>query len=208
MDEFYSHYVYGESFDGPVSAARYVDDVNEDPVVLFDGLTKCFRYPGWRLGWVVAPRAVIRSMTAAGSSLDGGPCRPIQRAAIEVLQPTRADQETQAVRREFTIKQRLTIDRLSALGITFPSNPEGTFYAWGCVQNLPKPLNDGIGFMHEAFKHRVLTVPGEFFDVNPHRRRTGRSPLSGFVRFSFGPPRANLEAGLARLGEMMNSIHK
>lgn len=204
MDEFYSHYVYGSAFDGPVSSAAYIEDVNEDPVVIFDGLTKCFRYPGWRVGWVLAPRGVIRSLTAAGSFLDGGPCRPIQRAAIEVLKPQRADQETQAVRREFTIKQRLTIDSLTKLGIEFPGKPEGTFYAWGSVQNLPAPLSDGIGFMREAFKHRVLTVPGEYFDVNPHRRRTGRSPLSGFVRFSFGPPRANLQAGLDRLGEMLS----
>lgn len=34
--------------DGLVSAARYVDDVDADPVVLFDGLTKNWRYPGWR----------------------------------------------------------------------------------------------------------------------------------------------------------------
>lgn len=206
MDEFYSHYVYGPSFDGPVSAAKYVEDVNEDPVGIFDGLTKCFRYPGWRVGWVVAPRDVIRSMTAAGSFLDGGPCRPIQRAAIEVLQPQRADQETLAVRKEFTIKQRLTIDALTRLGIEFPGNPQGTFYAWGSVKNLPAPLNDSEGFMRAAFKHRVLIVPGEYFDVNPHRRRTGRSPLTGFVRFSFGPPRANLEAGLDRLGEMRRSF--
>ncbi len=208
MDEFYSHFVYGPAFNGAVSVAPYVEDVNEDPVVIFDGLTKCFRYPGWRVGWVVAPRDVIRSLTAAGSFLDGGPCRPIQRAAIEVLQPQRADQETQAVRNEFAIKQRLTIDSLTALGIEFPGKPEGTFYAWGSVENLPAPLNDGEGFMREAFKHRVLTVPGEYFDVNPHRRRTGRSPLSGFVRFSFGPPRANLQAGLDRLGEMMATFAK
>ena len=48
LDEFYSHF----NFDGggPISAAPYVEDVDEDPVILIDGLTKCFRYPGWRLG--------------------------------------------------------------------------------------------------------------------------------------------------------------
>jgi len=30
------------------SAARYVEDVNSDPIVIFDGLTKNWRYPGWR----------------------------------------------------------------------------------------------------------------------------------------------------------------
>jgi len=235
MDEFYSHYVYegaGTPAPGPVSAAEFVDDPDRDPVVIFDGLTKCFRYPGWRVGWVVGPRAVIRALTAAGSFLDGGPSRPIQRAAVEVLRPNRADQETDAVRAEFAQKQRLTLSRLSALGVRFPvlhaaptpsprgadrarSAPDpgpaepvrqhrtGTFYVWGDVSGLPPPLNTGLGFMREAFRHRVLTVPGEYFDVNPNRARPAPSPLEGFVRFSFGPPRATLEAGLERLGQMV-----
>lgn len=206
MDEFYSHYVYGG--EGPVSAAEFVEDVNADPVVIVDGLTKCFRYPGWRSGWVLAPRDVIQRLTAAGSFLDGGSSRPIQRAAIEVLKPARADQETNAVRAEFARKQQITIDRLTALGIEFPSGKAGTFYAFGSVEKLPSPINEGIWFMREAFKHQVLTVPGEFFDVNPNKHRPGRSPLAGFVRFSFGPPRANLEAGLTRLAEMVKSLKK
>ena len=110
MDEFYSHFVYHA--DGPsqtgrgISAAEFVGDVNEDPVVIIDGLTKCFRYPGWRSGWVVGPKAVIRAMTAAGSFLDGGPSRPMQRLGIQALKPERADQETNAVRSVFAAKHR------------------------------------------------------------------------------------------------------
>ncbi len=203
MDEFYSHYVFGPEAE-PVSAAAVVDDVNEDPVVLIDGLTKCFRYPGWRVGWVVASKDTIRALTAAGSFLDGGPCRPIQRAAIEVLEQARADQETCAVRTVFAEKQKLTIERLSAMGVKFPQDQEGTFYAFGSIESLPAPFNDGIAFMYEAFKHRVLTVPGEFFDVNPGKVRKGPSPLAGYVRFSFGPPKDTLLAGLDRLGEMLS----
>jgi hypothetical protein len=206
MDEFYSHYVYpghGGAPRAPVSTAAFVEDVDGDPVVIVDGLTKCFRYPGWRVGWVVAPRTVIERMTAAGSFLDGGPSRPIQRAAIDVLEPERADRETDAVRREFAHKQQTTLTRLGAMGITFPGPPEGTFYAFGSVQDLPAPFNDGVHFMREAFKHRVLTVPGAYFDVNPNRERAGASPLAGFVRFSFGPPRCAVETGLDRLAAML-----
>jgi hypothetical protein len=88
--------------------------------------------------------------------------------------------------------------------VTFDHGPEGTFYAWGNVANLPPPLNSGVHFMREAFKHRVLTVPGEFFDVNPSA--SGRPAVrswSDYVRFSFGPSRENLEAGLGRLSEMI-----
>ncbi len=203
MDEFYSHYIYTPGATGPVSSAAFVEDVDRDPVVIFDGLTKCFRYPGWRVGWVVAPRAIIRELTAAGSFLDGGPSRPIQRAAVDVLEPNRADQETNAVRTVFAEKQRVTMSRLREMGIEFPGNPQGTFYAFGSVQNLPQPLNTGEGFMKEAFKHQVLTVPGEYFDVNPNRLRPGPSPLKHFVRFSFGPPKTQLAIGLDRLAKMV-----
>jgi aspartate/methionine/tyrosine aminotransferase len=205
MDEFYSHYVYASDDKGPVSSAAFVQDVDKDPVVIVDGLTKCFRYPGWRVGWVVAPKPVINALTAAGSFLDGGPSRPIQRAAIKVLEPSRADQETQAVQRNFAEKQRMTISMLREVGVEFPGKPEGTFYAFGSIKKLPAPLNDGIAFMHEAFKHKVLTVPGEFFDVNPHRARPAPSPLAGFVRFSFGPPKTALEGGLSRLVSMIKA---
>ena len=57
-------------------SARYVDDVDEDPVVIMDGLTKNWRYPGWRTTWVVGPRSVIDAVTSSGSFLDGGGSRP------------------------------------------------------------------------------------------------------------------------------------
>lgn len=201
MDEFYSHFFFKE--DRGVSSAEFVEDVENDPVVIIDGLTKSFRYPGWRVGWVVAPKRVINALAAAGSFIDGGPGRPIQRAAMEVLETDQADAEVAAVRSVFADKQKMTVDALEAMGVTFPQRPEGTFYAFGCVEGLPEPFNDGIGFMREGFKHRVLTVPGEFFDVNPGRTRGGRSPLAGYVRFSFGPPKDNVRAGLDRLGEML-----
>ena len=203
MDEFYSHYIYTPGATGPVSSAAFVEDVDRDPVVIFDGLTKCFRYPGWRVGWVVAPRAIIRELTAAGSFLDGGASRPIQRAAVDVLEPGRADQETNAVRTVFADKQRVALARLRDMGVEFPGNPQGTFYVFGSVRNLPEPLNTGEGFMNEAFKHQVLTVPGEYFDVNPNRQRPGPSPLTNFVRFSFGPPKAQVQIGLDRLAKMI-----
>jgi aspartate/methionine/tyrosine aminotransferase len=202
MDEFYSHFFYGA--DRSVSAAEFVEDVNEDPVVICDGLTKSFRYPGWRVGWVVAPKTVIRNLAAAGSFLDGGPCRPIQRAAIQVLEPRRADQETQALRKVFGEKQRLTLETLKSYGVKFEKDPLGTFYVFGYIGDLPAPYNDGIGFMRAGFKHQVLTVPGEFFDVNPNRLRPDPSPLKPYVRFSFGPNREVLEMGLERLGRMLS----
>ncbi len=203
LDEYYSHYIWRPEINGPVSSAQYIEDVNRDAVILFDGLTKNFRYPGFRLGWAIGPKDVVKNITAAGSFIDGGPPRPMQRAAMEILETVRGDQETSAVRATFQKKRDLIVEELKQFGITFPLEPEGTFYAFGCIRNLPPPLNDAMGFFRAALQHQVLTVPGTFFDVNPNKERTTPSPLQHFVRFSFGPPEEIIRSGLLRLKEML-----
>jgi len=220
LDEFYSHFIYraggaprGQRAPwlpgaGPVSAAAYVEDVDRDPVLLFDGLTKNHRYPGWRVGWTVGPASMIETLGRVGSALDGGPSRLAQRAALEALRPARADQETTALREVFTAKRNLMVQSLRALGVRFAAEPSSTFYGWGCLDRLPAPLNDADVFFRRALERKVLTVPGRFFDVNPGRRRTGPSPYAQWMRFSFGPPMDNLRMGLERLAAMVAQARK
>jgi N-succinyldiaminopimelate aminotransferase len=203
LDEFYSHYLWsGEA--GPESAARFVEDVDRDPVVLFDGLTKNWRYPGWRVTWTVGPKSVVEALASAGSFLDGGGSKPLQRAAISLLTEDHVRAESAAVRTVFGEKRQLLGSSLEALGVRFDALPEGTFYCWGNVAGLPPPLNDGMEFFRAALLHKVITVPGEFFDVNPGKRRSGaRSRFRSYVRFSFGPSKDSIERALSRLGTMV-----
>ena len=52
--------------------------------------------------------------------------------------------------------------------------PDATFYCWGDLSGLPEGLNDGMQFLKAALDEKVICVPGEFFDVNPGKRRAGR----------------------------------
>jgi aspartate/methionine/tyrosine aminotransferase len=206
LDEFYSHFIYspsGRPGEGPVSAARYVTDVNRDPVILFDGLTKSFRYPGWRIGWALGPPSIVETLARTASALDGGPSRIAQRAAIEALEPARADQETTAVREVFSKKRNRMLSRLKEMGVLFPHEPRGTFYCWGSLENLRPPFDDAMEFFWRALDVRVMTVPGSFFDVNPGKRRKGASPYEKWMRFSFGPPMDNMTEGLDRLANLL-----
>ncbi len=203
FDEFYSHYVW--SGDGaPVSAAAFVEDVDKDPVILLDGLTKNWRYPGWRVSWIVGPKAVIDAASSAGSFLDGGGSRPLQRAAAELLSEKGAAAEAAALQAAFRAKRDLMRAELAAMGVVLDGPGDGTFYCWGSVEKLPRPLNTGMGFFKRALEHKVIVVPGEFFDVNPGKRRAGRgSRFRSHVRFSFGPSEKSVRAGLARLRGML-----
>lgn len=208
IDEFYSHYVYRPRRGGlPIeSAARYVENVDRDPVVLFDGFTKNWRYPGWRVTWSIGPKDVVDTLASAGSFLDGGGSKPLQRAAIPLLSEEHVVQETNAIHAAFREKRDFLLSRLERIGVRFDRAPEGTFYCWGNVANLPPPLNDGMGFFRAGLPHKVITVPGEFFDVNPGKRRSGRaSRFRDYVRFSFGPSMETLQKAIDRFETMVKA---
>ena len=208
IDEFYAHYVWTSDASAPVpvSAAAHVRDVNRDPVILFDGLTKNWRYPGWRVTWTLGPRTVIDALSSAGSFLDGGGSKPLQRATLPLFEPGLVQQELRAIHDAFRPKRELLLNGLQALGIRVDRPPEGTFYVWGDLAGLPAPLNDGMGLFRAALEQRVITVPGEFFDINPGKRRRGRaSRFRGHARFSFGPPMAVVQRALERLADVVRA---
>jgi aspartate/methionine/tyrosine aminotransferase len=203
LDEFYSHYVWADE-DELVSAARFVEDVDRDPVIIFDGLTKNWRYPGWRCTWIVGPRAVIDAVSSTGSFLDGGGSKPLQRSAVPLLEPGIVQAETGAIRAAFLRKRRILKEGLEAAGMRHDLEPQGTFYCWADVSGLPAGMNDGMSFFKAALKEKVICVPGEFFDINPGKRRSGRpSRFRQYVRFSFGPEEAAVVEGVRRIGRMV-----
>lgn len=198
MDEFYSHYLYADlNPDQPrmVSAAAFVEDVDQDPVVIIDGLTKNWRYPGWRVSWTLAPKAVVNLIASAGSYLDGGANHPLQKKAIELLDPALAIQETQAIQKSFSEKREYALRRVRELGIQIAAEPQGSFYLWANLENLPEGINDGLAFLEAGLKEKVITVPGVFFDVNPGKRRRSQK-FRNYTRISFGPEMAKVQQGL------------
>jgi len=209
FDEFYSHYVWRPdlvTLGGIETAARYVEDVDRDPVVILDGLTKNWRYPGWRVTWALGPKRVIEGVVSAGSFLDGGGSRPLQRKAVELLAPTAAMAETRAIHQTFGKKRAKLLNGLRDLGFTVDLPPEGTFYVWASTEHLPPSIGDGMALFRAALERKVITVPGEFFDVDPGKRRSGRaSRFRRHLRFSFGPPMSRIELALERLRELIAS---
>ncbi|KAL6301578.1 pyridoxal phosphate-dependent transferase, partial [Sparassis latifolia] len=163
----------------------YIDDVNQDPVVIVDGLTK------------------------AGSFLDGGANHPLQLAAIPLLEPSRVEQEKLALQRHFKMKRDHVLKRLEQLGLKVKCPPKATFYIWLDLEDLPAPLNNGLTFFEELLKEKTIVIPGIFFDINPaHRRNLFNSSCHHFVRLSFGPPLKDLDMGLAAIERIVRKAKR
>jgi hypothetical protein len=90
------------------------------------------------------------------------------------------------------------------MGVRIDRLPEGTFYVWGDVSRLPPRLADGLSFFRAGLEEKIITIPGEFFDINPgHRRGKRASRFKSYVRFSFGPDLATIERAVDRLHGML-----
>ncbi|KAG2019992.1 TdiD protein [Coprinopsis cinerea AmutBmut pab1-1] len=212
LDEFYSWYIYPESdsdLGKSISSAKYIEDVNAEPVIIVDGLTKNWRLPGWRICWVVGPKNLITALSQSGSFLDGGANHPMQLAAVPLLDPARVQQEKVALQKHFKAKRDHVLRRLRELHLDVSIPPTSTFYIWLNLEKLPPPLNNGLTFFEELLKEKTIVIPGIFFDINPaHRRNLFNSPCHHFVRLSFGPPMEDLDRGLDAIDRVLKKARQ
>jgi aspartate/methionine/tyrosine aminotransferase len=201
MDEFYSHYYYDDGCTGSsISSAQHIDDVNKDPVLILNGLTKAFRLPGWRTCWILGPEEYINALSSAGSFLDGGSNAPFQYAAVDFLTPpSKVRLEMKALQVHFKAKRDYAIERLTKMGFKFDetNTPNSTFYLWLNLSHLPGKLSNCLGFFHECLHEKVIIVPGFFFLINPQNLSRLEDVIwYNYVRISYGPEMINLVKGM------------
>ena len=83
-------------------------------------------------------RQVIEAVSSSGSFLDGGGSKPLQRAAVPLLEPTRRARRRPRPSAEASSgSARSCCEGLREAGVRFDLEPEGTFYCWGDVSALP-----------------------------------------------------------------------
>ncbi|KAL6356724.1 hypothetical protein LRP88_10329 [Fusarium phalaenopsidis] len=209
-DEFYSGYNYTSNCDGTtISAAENIEDVDEDDVLIIDGLTKRFRLPGWRIAWILGPKEYINAIGSCGSYLDGGASHPFQEAAIPMLEPEVVQNEMVHLQAHFRDKRDYVVRRLREMGFVIKYVPDSTFYLWLNLEGLPESIADGLNFFQACLEEKVIVVPGIFFDLNPSRRRDlFDSPCHHFVRLSYGPRMDVLKMGMDAIERVVHKHRK
>ena len=202
IDEFYFNHIYSNGEEKMVSAAEFIEDIENTPIILVAGLSKAFRYPGWRLCWALGPADTIENISSVSSFLDGGASHPIQAAALELVERNNLLQETVAIHRRYKQKRDYMINQLNQLGLT-ASIPDGAFYVWVNLSSLPAPLNDGYQFFKAGLKKKVIVVPGEFFDLRKSISRE-ENLFRNYIRLSFSPTLEVVKSGMEKIKEVIN----
>lgn len=180
-DEIYHGLHYG---DRAVSALEIADDV-----VVINSFSKYFSMTGWRIGWMVVPEAMVRTVERLAQNLFICPPHASQVAALAALDCT---PELEANRAVYAANRGLMLAGLARAGFDRIAPPDGAFYIYADVGGLTA---DSRAFAAEVLEGAgVAVTPGLDFDPV----RGGRT-----LRFSYARGAAEIEEGLARIAEFM-----
>ena len=192
-DEIYEHLVY----DG-LSAASLPVVVPElaDRCLVVNGVAKTYAMTGWRVGWLLGPRDVIKAATNLQSHATSNVSNVAQRAAIAAVA---GDLSAVAMMRtSFDRRRKTIVSMLNEIDGVICPEPKGAFYAYPQVLGLLGRTVDGVAPQTSAElaellldKAEVAAVPGEAFG----------SP--GYLRFSYALGDDDLVEGITRVQKLL-----
>jgi alanine-synthesizing transaminase len=189
-DEIYNKLIF-DSTAKHISIATLAQDV---PVVTFNGLSKAYLVPGWRIGWAVAtgPRDVLHPyMEAVHRLLRARLCapHPFQHAIRPALEGPQ--DHLVEVREKLRRRAQITVEWAKRTPRVKLVPPTGAFYAQPSL-DIPE---DDLLFVTELLKQRhVLVVHGSGFGERPGTRH---------IRIVFLPPEPVLKAAYEAMTEFM-----
>ncbi|WP_323032719.1 pyridoxal phosphate-dependent aminotransferase [Paracoccus sp. (in: a-proteobacteria)] len=180
-DEIYHGLDYGAGFH---SALEVSDDV-----LVINSFSKYFSMTGWRVGWMVVPESMIRTVERIAQNMFICPPHASQVAALAAMDCVDEAEANLAV---YAANRQLMLDRLPRIGFSRIAPPEGAFYIYADVSDLTE---NSLNFAAEILeKAGVAVTPG--LDFDPHRgART--------LRFSYAAGTAEITEGLDRLAAFM-----
>jgi aspartate aminotransferase len=165
----------------------------KETVVVAGSLSKTYTMTGWRIGFVLAPTAVIGGIVKLQSHSTSNPNSIAQKAAIEAL---RGPQESvAAMLAEYKVRRDFVIARLRQIPGVKVNLPEGAFYAYPNVSvGFKGGIKNALEFSQKLLTEEfVAVVPGEAFGTSEH------------VRISYATSMHELERGLDRLHKFITA---
>ncbi|HEX8580860.1 MAG TPA: pyridoxal phosphate-dependent aminotransferase, partial [Acidimicrobiales bacterium] len=192
-DEIYEHLVY----DG-VRASSIVAEVPElaDTAVVLNGVAKTYAMTGWRVGWMIGPKDVVKAATNLQSHLSSNVNNVAQRAAITAL--TGDLSAVDEMRAAFDRRRRTMVEMLNAIdGVVCPV-PQGAFYAYPSVR----------GVLGRTIKGRTPTTSAELAEIILDEVEVAVVPgeafgPSGYLRLSYALGDDDLVEGVGRIQELL-----
>jgi len=193
-DEIYEHLLY----DGATAPSLpVVVPEMADQTIIINGVAKTYAMTGWRVGWMIGPKDVIKAATNLQSHLTSNVSNVSQRAAIAAVTGDLTAVHEMGV--AFNRRRKLIVDLLNKIpGVTCPT-PTGAFYVYPSVKGVlgkeirgKRPQTSAELATLILDEVEVAAVPGEAFGP------------SGYLRFSYALSDDDIVEGIGRVAKLLS----
>ena len=193
-DEIYEHLRY----DGASAPSLPVlVPALADTTIILNGVAKTYAMTGWRVGWMIGPKDVIKAATNLQSHLTSNVSNISQRAAIAALSGDLTAVHEMGV--AFDRRRKLIVKMLNEIpGVQCPT-PTGAFYVYPSIKGVlgkeirgKKPQTSAELATHMLDEVEVAAVPGEAFGP------------SGYLRFSYALGDDDIVEGITRVAKLLS----
>ncbi|KFI47886.1 pyridoxal phosphate-dependent aminotransferase [Bifidobacterium biavatii] len=158
-----------------------------DRTIVVESLSKTFAMTGWRIGYLLAPAAVIEQTSKIAELMHSSVNSTAQYAGEAALNGPM--EPVVAMREDYRAKRRIVMDGLADCTAVRLIEPEGAFYAF---VDIRATRMDSDTFARRLLDEtNVAVVPGTAFGAEGE----------GFVRLSYAGDADELREGVRRLAE-------
>jgi aspartate aminotransferase len=166
MDDTYNRLI----FDGRTPTNCYhftqVHNLDSSKLVVINCVSKMYAMTGFRIGWAIGGKELIRAMTNIQSQETSGPAAPSQWAAVGALNGVQSSIES--LRLTLENNRNVMMTRFGAFAGVRVVKPGGTFYCFPDFSAYEKDSQKLSRMLLD--KVRVVTVPGREFGMEGHLR--------------------------------------
>jgi aspartate/methionine/tyrosine aminotransferase len=164
-----------------------------DHCIVFNGFSKLFAMTGWRLGYLIVPKELVRPMQKMLQNFFISANAMVQTAGCVALTDPSVWADVQKMRDTYNERRKFMIPRLREIGFEIAVEPTGAFYVFA---NARRFTGDSYAFAFEILeKANVGITPG--IDFGPHGE--------GYVRLSYANSLENIAEGLRRIETYLKS---
>ncbi|MEU3139528.1 pyridoxal phosphate-dependent aminotransferase [Nocardiopsis alba] len=192
-DEIYEHLVYG---DAEFSSLPVEVPEIADRTVIVNGVAKTYAMTGWRVGWIIGPKDVVKAASNLQSHATSNVANVSQAAALAAVSGdlTAVDE----MRKAFDRRRRTIVGMLNEIdGVVCPE-PEGAFYVYPSVKGvLGRKIRGRTPATSAELAELILeeaevaVVPGEAFGT------------PGYLRLSYALGDEDLVEGVTRIQNLL-----
>lgn len=185
-DEIYSEL----SYQGDHVSIAAIPGMKERSVVI-NGFSKSYAMTGWRLGYAVGPKEIIKQMIKVHQYLIMSAPTTSQYAAIEALR--NGDEDVAKMRESYDERRRFLVKELREMGMPC-FEPMGAFYVFSNISRFGMTSEEFAKTLLE--KEHVAVVPGSAFGTCGE----------GFLRISYAYSIEDLKKALVKIQNFIDTI--